>query len=333
MNSYEKGKEGENERETNLNLLPSRLDEILRIRKTSVLSMFFTISISFLLTYLFNSFNLVTPQDSHFSSESPPSIVYSGVDITNEFNQVTSTFNYLLSLPKDSIVSFFTNPNTGLTDTIQVKNTTKNNVRHKILHKVYKVRKGNVENYIEDIAPAAIYVAFTDRIPPSVTIAQALLESGVGDSKLPINANNHFGVKCFKKSCKLNVTDKTKVWKNKTYKVPTYYSLKVTGDTCCVHQPDDVYNDRFKYYDSFSASLQDRVKLLKQKRYEQCFDTDDFMLDALSFVKGLKKGGYATDKEYVSKIMKLINTYNLKQYDEYVLNNADKFSISIVFKE
>ncbi len=134
-------------------------------------------------------------------------------------------------------------------------------------------------------------------IPASITMAQAILESGFGNGYLARVANNHFCIKC-KKS-----------WTGKSI----------------IHS-DDNPDDCFRVYDTVEASFQDHAEFLSEgKRYEFLFayDIDDYK----SWAKGLKTAGYATAPDYAERLISLIERYNLglldqkngiAKYDEYM---------------
>jgi hypothetical protein len=122
------------------------------------------------------------------------------------------------------------------------------------------------------------------KIPASITLAQGLLESGAGRGTLAVKANNHFGIKC--------TTD----WK---------------GD--CITQADDKPNDRFRIYKNASDSFEDHSQFLKRSRYSKLFLLDG--MDYKAWAKGLQECGYATDKAYANKLIKLIEDYELYRYD------------------
>lgn len=134
-------------------------------------------------------------------------------------------------------------------------------------------------------------------IPASITMAQAILESGFGNGYLARVANNHFCIKC-KKS-----------W---------------TGRT--ITHADDRPDDCFRVYDSVEESFEDHANFLcNGQRYEFLFayDTDDYK----SWAKGLKQAGYATAPDYAERLIGVVERYNLqlldkkngiKLYDEYL---------------
>lgn len=131
---------------------------------------------------------------------------------------------------------------------------------------------------------------------PSVCIAQAALETGFGDSSLMTKANAFFGIKA------------TKSWTGKVYSSKTkecYDGVNMTTETAC-----------FRAYDSLEASVADYFDLITgSSRYAKAVNEPD----AKAAITAIKNGGYATDPYYVSKVMNIINTYNLTQYDQITL--------------
>lgn len=145
-------------------------------------------------------------------------------------------------------------------------------------------------------------------IPASITMGQAILESGYGNGYLARVANNHFCIKC--KSS----------W---------------TGAT--ITHADDDPNDCFRVYDSAEDSFRDHADFLNEgSRYDFLFayDADDYK----SWAKGLKKAGYATANDYAERLIDIIERYNLhlldkkngiEQYDKYLVEqyNMDLASL------
>lgn len=122
-------------------------------------------------------------------------------------------------------------------------------------------------------------------VPASVTLAQFILESGWGKSGLTVNYNNGFGV-----TANDNYVGK-KVWATNSKGEDGHY---------------------YRVYDSLYESFLDHAKVLQQSNYTQYTDKAETIEE---YVKGVKAGGYATDPDYVSKLMNLINNYGLTQYD------------------
>jgi len=123
------------------------------------------------------------------------------------------------------------------------------------------------------------------RIPASITMAQALLESSGGLSPLALKSNNHFGIKCGKN------------W---------------TGDSA--HVDDDKPKDCFRAYKSVDSSYADRVIFLAKARYKFLFDSLD-VRDYKGWAHGLKKAGYATDATYPTRLIALIERLELHRLD------------------
>jgi len=124
-------------------------------------------------------------------------------------------------------------------------------------------------------------------IPASITLAQGLLESNVGESKLATRNNNHFGIKCFSRSCRKGH---------------------------CSNFTDDSHKDFFRVYKSSWESYRAHSLLLKRSdRYQKLFKLRKG--DYRSWAHGLKKAGYATDKRYAEKLINLIEDLELDKYD------------------
>ena len=138
--------------------------------------------------------------------------------------------------------------------------------------------------YILKYKDLAIKQMQTHGIPASITLAQACLESADGNSTLAREANNHFGIKCHN-------------W---------------TGDTF-LHD-DDTRNECFRKYLTVEQSFQDHSDFLRyRERYKFLFDLDP--TDYKGWAEGLKKAGYATNPNYAQSLIKIIEDYNLSQYD------------------
>lgn len=123
-------------------------------------------------------------------------------------------------------------------------------------------------------------------IPASVTLAQGILESNAGESLLAVKNNNHFGIKCFSKSCRKGH---------------------------CTNYTDDSHKDFFRKYNSAWESFRGHSHLLQAARYKPLYKLSPY--DYKGWAKGLKAAGYATDKYYAEKLINLIEELNLHQYD------------------
>lgn len=152
-----------------------------------------------------------------------------------------------------------------------------------------KVTTAMVLAYIENYKNVAKDNMVRTGIPASITLGQAILESGAGTGPLSVQANNHFGIKCHKE------------W--------TGPSIKYT---------DDEENECFRKYDDPSQSFKDHSYFLTSRpRYAELFEfeKDDYR----SWAYGLKAAGYATDSKYPDKLIGLIERYQLNKYDTEVL--------------
>lgn len=150
-----------------------------------------------------------------------------------------------------------------------------------------EARTVKCREYITRFAPVAIAEMHKYGVPASITLAQGLLESNAGDSKLARNANNHFGVKCFSKRCKKGH---------------------------CLNFTDDSHKDFFVKYNNIWGSYRAHSQFLKNSgRYEHLFDLN--RTDYRNWARGLAKAGYATDKKYGEKLIAIIQSLELDQYD------------------
>lgn len=126
-------------------------------------------------------------------------------------------------------------------------------------------------------------------IPASIIIGQGILESGAGTGPLSVLANNHFGIKCHKE------------W---------------TGPS--VRYDDDEEQECFRQYEQPSESYRDHsLFLTSRSRYAGLFLLEKG--DYVSWAKGLKAAGYATDPKYPDKLIGIIERYQLAKYDAQVL--------------
>jgi flagellar rod assembly protein/muramidase FlgJ len=145
--------------------------------------------------------------------------------------------------------------------------------------------------FIQKYRLAAMYNQVTNRIPASIIIAQAALESGWGQSKLASDGKNFFGIKA-----------------DSSWKGPSVYmSTKeyINGKMITVQQPFRVYGSAIDSFDDHSEFLN------RNKRYASLFDS----LDYKKWATGLQAAGYATDPNYSSKLIQIIQKHNLHKLD------------------
>lgn len=138
--------------------------------------------------------------------------------------------------------------------------------------------------YINQYSQLAVKQQKEYGIPASITLAQGLLESGAGNSNFARESNNHFGIKC-------------NDW---------------VGEK--IYHDDDEKGECFRKYNQVLESYEDHSLFLKNKpRYAFLFDLKPTDYEGWAF--GLKKAGYATDPTYAYKLITIIETYDLHQYD------------------
>jgi flagellum-specific peptidoglycan hydrolase FlgJ len=158
---------------------------------------------------------------------------------------------------------------------------------------VKKLEKGNKPlnkytlQYIKKYAPLAVLEMHKYDIPASITLAQGILESGNGRSQLASKSNNHFGIKCHTG------------WKGAK-----------------VYHDDDEKGECFRKYKFVETSYKDHSEFLSgRRRYASLFKLRKS--DYKGWAKGLKKAGYATDKKYPKKLIKIIEEYKLYEFDKF----------------
>lgn len=145
--------------------------------------------------------------------------------------------------------------------------------------------KEKIELYINRYSSIARTEMKTHGIPASITLAQGILESGMGYGRLAKEGNNHFGIKCHKD------------WK---------------GDR--IYHDDDKKGECFRVYNDPASSYRDHSLFLKTRsRYDFLFEikTNNYK----AWAKGLKKAGYATDPKYPEKLISLIERFELNKFD------------------
>jgi len=144
--------------------------------------------------------------------------------------------------------------------------------------------------YIEMYKNIAISEMQRTGVPAAITLAQGIEESGCGDGDLCKISNNHFGIKC-----------------------------KTEWTGAKVYHDDDLRSECFRSYASAEESFKDHSDFLKTREpYAFLFDLDP--KDYIAWAYGLKKAGYATEKDYPSRLIKVIDDYNLNQFSLIALN-------------
>lgn len=142
-------------------------------------------------------------------------------------------------------------------------------------------KSNSTQDYINTYTKIAIEQEKQYGIPACITLAQGILESGSGRSRLATEANNHFGIKCHND------------WKGKK-----------------IYKDDDKKNECFRVYDNAEQSYIDHsLFLVGKKRYAELFQLK--ITDYKGWAKGLKKAGYATNPKYPQLLIDIIELYDL----------------------
>ena len=139
--------------------------------------------------------------------------------------------------------------------------------------------------YVDRYYPLAVLEMQRTGVPASITLAQGMLESGYGLSPLATKANNHFGMKCHSD------------WKGEKF----YYD-------------DDKADECFRVYRTVEDSFRAHSDFLRgRERYQFLFDLDP--TDYKGWARGLRRAGYATDPGYATKLINLIEDFQLYRFD------------------
>jgi hypothetical protein len=140
--------------------------------------------------------------------------------------------------------------------------------------------------YVREFSPLALAEMRKHGVPASITLAQGLLESNIGRSRLATQNSNHFGIKCFSKTCRKGH---------------------------CSNFNDDHHKDFFRIFSSVEESYHAHSRLLQKDRYRRLYRLDK--TDYKGWARGLKKAGYATDPRYAEKLIRIIEDLDLQQFD------------------
>ncbi|MDQ8275664.1 glycoside hydrolase family 73 protein [Enterococcus faecium] len=150
------------------------------------------------------------------------------------------------------------------------------------------------QQFIERLVPHVQELQDGYGVLPSIILGQAILESNWGKSTLASKYNNLFGIKAYGDQKKVSL--ETKEFVNEEW-------ITIQGD--------------FKVYDSWEQSMDDHTQLFVQgvdwnpALYEKVITATNYQEAA----QALQDAGYATDPGYAQKIIQVIETYQLNQYD------------------
>ncbi len=143
-------------------------------------------------------------------------------------------------------------------------------------------------DYIERYKPVALQFEQEYGVPASITLAQGILESYAGRSRMAQEANNHFGIKAYH-------------WQGEVYGKSDSLSNSVG----------------YRKYGAPEDSFLDHAKFLKGPRYSILYELE--VTDYRSWAQGLRDCGYAEDVNYPTKLINII-----EQYELYALNGGKR---------
>lgn len=176
--------------------------------------------------------------------------------------------------------------------------------------------KTEMSYFLEVIPPLATEEMRTSGILASLTVAQAIQESGYGTSEIAKRCNNLFGMKAFETS-----------WTGRVYcrRNGTLYSNFSEAERILGTELYELYkNDFFRTYNSWIESVKDHTKLLtEKKRYAKVVGETDIE----TACRYIYEAGYCSDSTYPGKLMKIVNERNLTQYD--IITGIERVDIGV----
>lgn len=147
-------------------------------------------------------------------------------------------------------------------------------------------------DFFKQYASEAMSTQIAYKVPASITLAQAALESAWGESGLTKRSKNFFGIKA------------DSSWRGPKDVAPTQEFVNGAYITI---------SSGFRKYSSASESFKDHAKFLLQfPRYNNLWNNMDYV----EWANELQKDGYATDPLYASKLINMIRKYKLDAYDK-----------------
>lgn len=157
--------------------------------------------------------------------------------------------------------------------------------------------------YIKTYSHLAVSEMYKYKIPASVIMAQAIMESSAGTSDLAVQAHNHFGIKCHAD------------WEGLNY-----------------IKDDDESTECFRKYFSAEESYRDHsLFIISRPRYADLFKLPIY--DYKAWCYGLKDCGYATHKDYPEKLIQIIEKYQLFKLDHLWIYDTEEEALSILEQE
>lgn len=163
------------------------------------------------------------------------------------------------------------------------------------------------QNFINSIYEALCKYAPSYNIKCySAIIAQAILESGWGNSKLASSYHNYFGLKCGSK------------WNGKSVNMKTFeeYNAGVFTPTA----------DYFRVFDNLEEGVKGYLDFINTSRYSNLKN----VTSPQEYLQNIKNDGYATSSTYVDNVMNIVTFYNLTSYDTKISKTLEEIVQEVI---
>lgn len=181
----------------------------------------------------------------------------------------------------------------------------------------------NRVDFLARIVPAAIAEMRRTRILASLTIAQAILESGWARSSLAFQYNNLFGVKALQAD----------VDAGRAINLPTIeYRPQRDGNGKIIYKGGQQImiryqeNHWFRRYASWADSIADHSRILLLARYRAVIGEADYKRAC----HAVHRAGYATDPNYATLLIRVIEDNRLYDIDREVLKVAEDWKVKLM---
>lgn len=249
---------------------------------------------------LLTATGVVAHADENNANDQPAAVSNVNTD-SQAANQQSTAVNNVAPASASTAASQAATANTSATNqdnSAQATSTqsfaAQTNTQQVNLNSLHFSNNASSQRFIESVAPGAINGWNKYGVLPSVTVAQAIIESGWGRSGLATQAHNLFGIK------------------------GSYNGNSVTMPTREVYGGRSVYiNDAFRAYANNSQSVEDHGNFLY---VNSCYHNLLGDTNYASVARKLQADGYATDPNYANALIRMVQTYGLNQLDSVAIS-------------
>ena len=249
---------------------------------------------------LLTATGVVAHADENNANDQPAAVSNVNTD-SQAANQQSTAVNNVAPASASTAASQAATANTSATNqdnSAQATSTqsfaAQTNTQQVNLNSLHFSNNASSQRFIESVAPGAINGWNKYGVLPSVTVAQAIIESGWGRSGLVTQAHNLFGIK------------------------GSYNGNSVTMPTREVYGGRSVYiNDAFRAYANNSQSVEDHGDFLY---VNSCYHNLLGDTNYASVARKLQADGYATDPNYANALIRMVQTYGLNQLDSVAIS-------------